>query len=107
MRDFYTSVVGWTAHDVEREGGEGSRVDYALRTPGGTEVSGIVQALGTHEALPPVWLIHLPVGDLAHSLERTVEGGGEVVHERRGPDIEPAYAVIRDPVGAHLALVQA
>jgi predicted enzyme related to lactoylglutathione lyase len=50
-------------------------------------------------------MICLPVGDLAQSLARVKENGGEVIEARKGSDGEFAYAVIRDPVGACLALV--
>ena len=46
----------------------------------------------------------LPVGDFDESLRRVVEGGGDVV--RSTPSgAESPFAVIRDPVGAHLGLV--
>jgi predicted enzyme related to lactoylglutathione lyase len=63
----------------------------------------VCHARGVNAGLPPVWLIYLPVGDLAESLRRVRELGGEVVVERGGEGGH-AYAVIRDPVGAYLAL---
>ena len=55
--------------------------------------------------LPPIWMIYLPVGDLAESLRRVREGGGEIIKATRGSDGEYADAVVQDPVGACLALV--
>ena len=80
-------------------------IDYALCMSDGTAVAGVCHARGINKALPPVWLICLPVGDLGESLGRVHEGGGEVVEARKGTSGEYAYAVIRDPVGACLALV--
>ncbi len=54
--------------------------------------------------LPAIWMIYLPVGDLAESLRRVREGGGKVIKETRGADGKHASAVIQDPVGVWLAL---
>jgi predicted enzyme related to lactoylglutathione lyase len=51
--------------------------------------------------IPPVWLLHLPVGDLAESLLRVEEEGGKVLHSRGDP---PSSAVIQDPVDVSLIL---
>ena len=47
-----------------------------------------------------------PVGDLAESLRRVREEGGEVIKVSRGSDGEDAIAVVKDPVGASLALAR-
>jgi predicted enzyme related to lactoylglutathione lyase len=104
-RDFYQDVVGWSVQDVEMHDTRGQYADYALCTPDGTAVAGVCHARGANEGLPPVWLICLAVGDLGESLGRVREGRGEVVEARKGPDGEYAYAVVRDPVGACLALI--
>jgi hypothetical protein len=49
-------------------------------------------------------MIYLPVGDLAESLRRVEEEGGEVVKASQDDNGEYAYAAVRDPVGAYLAL---
>ena len=104
-RDFYRDVVGWSVQDVEMEDAGERYADYALCTSDGTAVAGVCHARGVNQAIPPVWLICLPVGDLAGSLGRVQEGGGEVLEARKGNSGEHVYAVIRDPVGACLALV--
>jgi predicted enzyme related to lactoylglutathione lyase len=103
-RDFCRDVVGWSVQDVEMEDEDGKYADYALCTPDGTAVAGVCHARGINQAIPPVWLICLPVGNLGESLGRVKDEGGEVLEARKGPDGEYAYAVIRDPVGACLAL---
>jgi predicted enzyme related to lactoylglutathione lyase len=103
-RDFYREVVGWSVQEVEMEDAGGRYADYALYTSDGTAVAGVCHARGVNQAIPPVWLICLPVGDLAESLGWVREGGGEVVEARRGSSGEYEYAVIRDPVGACFAL---
>ncbi|MEJ2504489.1 MAG: VOC family protein [Gemmatimonadota bacterium] len=104
-RDFYQEVVGWAVQDVEMEDGGDRYSDYAMRTSAGGAVAGVCQARGVNQGLPPVWMICLPVGDLAQSVARVQENGGEVVEAREGSDGELAYAAVRDPVGACLALV--
>ena len=104
-RDFYRDVVGWSVQDVEMEDAGERYADYALCTPDGVAVAGVCHARGVNQAIPPVWLICLPVGDLAESLGRVADGGGEVLEARKGPAGACAYAVIRDPAGACLALV--
>ena len=65
----------------------------------------VLQNVGVNLGLPPVWMIYLPVGDLAESLRRVEEEGGKVIKATRGTDGAYAYAAVQDPVGACLALV--
>jgi uncharacterized protein len=103
-RDFYRQVVGWGVQDVAMEE-EGERyADYNMLGEAGTAAAGVCHARGVNTGLPPVWMIYLPVGDLAESLRRVEAEGGEVINTVRGAGGENMYAVIRDPVGAHLAL---
>ncbi len=104
-RDFYQAVVGWTVRDVEKEDEDGRYVDHVLCTPDGVPVAGIRHARGENRGLPPVWMLCLPVGDLAESLARVHEHGGEVIHTRKGPHGEVVQVAVRDPIGACLALV--
>ena len=104
-RDFYQEVVGWSVQEVEMEDDGEQYPDYALCTSDGTAVAGVCHARGVNQAVPPVWLICLPVGDLAESLDRAQEEGGEVVVARKGTRGEYDYAVIRDPVGVCFGLV--
>ena len=79
--------------------------DYAMLGDDGDAAAGVCHARGRNVGLPPVWLIYLPVGDLAESLRRVQEEGGTVLRSASGTDGEHAYAVVQDPVGACLALV--
>ena len=71
----------------------------------GNPAAGVCHARGVNLGLPPVWMIYLPVGDLAKSIHRVGEEGGKIIKATRGNDGEYASAVIQDLVGAHLALV--
>lgn len=87
--------------------GDEDYVDYGMLAEDGNPAAGICHARGSNAGLPPVWLIHLTVGDLEQSLRRVKEEGGEVVKASRGKDGAYRTAVIRDPVGVHLALMAA
>ena len=104
-RDFYRRVVDWSVQDVEMEDASGRYADYNLFGDDGNPAAGVCHARGVNLGLPPIWMIFLPVGDLAESLRRVQEGGGKIIKATRGNDGEFAYAVVQDPVGACLALV--
>ncbi len=104
-RDFYQHVVGWEVQDVAMRDGEESYADYNMLGGDGSPAAGVCHARGGNLGLPSVWLLYLPVGDLAESLRRVEEEGGSVVKASRGKDGEYSWAVIEDPVGVHLALM--
>ncbi|MGE0352392.1 MAG: VOC family protein [Gemmatimonadales bacterium] len=104
-RDFYRQVVGWTVKDVAMEDAGERYADYSMLSDDGRSTAGVCHARGANLGIPPVWMLYLPVGDLAESIDRVHEEGGTVIRESRGPDGEYASAVIRDPVGACPALV--
>jgi predicted enzyme related to lactoylglutathione lyase len=105
-RDFYSQVVGWTAQDTETvDQGErhaGSRMLDALGQP----IAGIFSRRSDRSDLPEVWIISLPVGDLAESVRRAGEEGGKVIQQTHRDDGALSRAVIQDPVGACCSLVQ-
>jgi predicted enzyme related to lactoylglutathione lyase len=104
-RAFYQHVVGWSVQDVAMET-EGVRyADYNMLGEDGSPRAGICHARGVNVGLPPVWMIYLPVGDLAESLRRVQEEGGKVIKVVKGEGGDYAYAAVQDPVGACLALV--
>ena len=104
-RDFYRQVVDWSVQDVAMEDASERYADYNMLGDDGNPAAGVCHARGVNQGLPPVWLIYLPVGDLVESLRRVEEEGGKVVKAARASDGEYTYAVVRDPVGAYLALV--
>ena len=105
-RDFYCEVVGWSVQEVEMEDEKGRYSDYSLLSDDGNPAVGVCHARGENLGLPPIWMLYLPVGDLGESLRRVRAEGGEIIKVRRGDDGESADGILRDPVGACLALVQ-
>ncbi|MEM1126512.1 MAG: VOC family protein [Bacteroidota bacterium] len=105
-RDFYRDVVGWSVEQVEMEDASGPYTDYTMLDADGRPAAGLCHARGVNRGLPPVWLIHLAVGDLAESLRRVGEEGGQVVKASQDAEGTLVRAVVQDPVGVYLALVQ-
>ena len=99
-QDFYQNVIGWNAKSIETEDGEGRFANFEMQRDNGNAAAEICHARGEHKGIPSVWLMHLPVGDLAESLRRVGECGGSVIKEF----VEAKHAVVRDPVGVYLAL---
>lgn len=104
VRDFYQAVVGWTVQPVDMA--EGYQ-DWALCTPeSGEPVAGVCHARGPNAGLPPVWLVYVNVADLDASLAACRARGGEVLRDPRELGSYGRVAVIRDPAGATLALIE-
>ena len=104
-REFYRQVVGWSVQEFGMEDAGERYSDYSMLSEGGTPAAGVCHARGANLGLPPVWMIYLPVGDLAESLRRVEEEGGKVAKAVRGDDGQYAYAAVQDPVGVYLALI--
>lgn len=100
IRDFYQQVVGWSIKSFETEQSEEHFDRFEMQIDKETSAAEIRQASSSHNDIPPVWLIHLAVGDMAESLRRVREYGGLVIEET----VEAGHAVVRDPVGVYLAL---
>jgi len=105
-RDFYQAAVGWSVQDVGMEDAGERYADYTMLGEDGNPAAGVCHARGVNLGLPPVWMIYLPVGDLAESLRRVRDEGGRIIKETTGADGGGAHAVVQDPVGATLALAQ-
>lgn len=104
-RDFYTQVVGWRAEAFPMEHEGIAYNDYMLYDAIGEVASGICWARGGNATLPPVWLLYVPVGDIEESIQLVAELGGEVLKRQEGENGVVHYAIVRDPVGAYLALM--
>jgi predicted enzyme related to lactoylglutathione lyase len=102
--EFYRQVVGWSVQHVDMEDDGECYADYNLLRYDGNPVGALCHARGVNLGLPPVWIIHLAVADLAQSLRRVKDEGGKIVKRMQGKDGEIAYATVQDPVGAYVAL---
>jgi len=98
---FYASVAGWNVMPLSM----GDYDDDVMTVPGGDDgVAGICHARGNNADLPATWMIYITVADLDASLAPCTAGGGSVLVEPRSSGGTAAYAVIRAPAGAAVAL---
>lgn len=103
IRDFYASVIGWEVETMDVE----NHQDYVMKAPGtGDWVAGVCHRLGPNADLPPHWLVYVNVVDRDASMQRCTEQGGKVLAGPKGGGNDGRYAVIQDPAGAVLTLMQ-
>lgn len=97
---FYGGLLGWDFSSIG---------DRALAEIDGRKAAGIARQDSTigDMPLPAAWTIAIRVADLPEAVQRVTELGGIVI--ARPEDVEEGWrsAVVRDPTGASLALVQA
>lgn len=102
VRDFYSAVVGWTFDKVSL----GDYDDYNMLNPEDQEVAaGICHQRGVNKAIPPQWLNYVMVENMDKSRAKCLALGGKIID---GPKKTGKYlfAVIQDPAGAYMALMQ-
>jgi predicted enzyme related to lactoylglutathione lyase len=101
VRNFYTSVVGWSSSEVDM----GSYSDFNINLPGTQDtIAGVCHARGSNQNIPSQWLIYVRVESVADSAEKCKKLGGEVLDgpRRMGGS---NFCVIKDPAGAVMALL--
>lgn len=97
---FYAATTGW-----DSEGWKSGEVDYTLFTQGEAQVGGLMVRPPGMQA-PPAWITYVNVDDIAATVAKAKELGGAV---HAGPFPVPTIgeiAVIGDPQGAALGLIQ-
>jgi len=94
---FYQTVIGVTAHTIERHGGP-----YTLLSGGGTDRAGILKNPSDDAA--PVWLTYVGVQDPASAAARVEALGGKVILPPSPQLRDGTMAVVTDPTGALFAL---
>lgn len=105
-KDFYAAVFGWRGEKFEMEG-EGP--DYVVWRLDGEEngVGGMLDMRGqVPDEIPAHWMVYFNVDDTDATVEQVSERGGDVVV---GPEEIPnvgRFAVLRDPQGAHFAVIK-
>lgn len=105
VRDFYAGVVGWEAAGVDM----GGYADFAMGPRGAEPVAGVCFGRGSNaeirEKVGAAWLLYVTVRSVDAALEACDARGGEVLV---GPREMPGhrYAVIRDPAGAAMAVIE-
>lgn len=103
IRDFYAEVVGWTPSPVAMEGYDDFNM---VSSATGEPAAGVCHARGENAAIPPQWLIYIVVPDVAASVAKAIEKGGQLIAGDPQVGKEGGYCVVRDPGGAAFALYQ-
>jgi len=101
VRNFYTSVVGWSSSEVDM----GSYSDFNINLPDTQEsIAGVCHARGSNANIPSQWLVYVRVESVADSAEKCKKLGGKVLDgpRRMGGS---NFCVIKDPAGAVMALL--
>lgn len=102
IRDFYKSVIGWEHSDHPM----GDYNDYnMLQAETGEVITGVIHKRGVNAAIPSVWMLYVGVDDVDASMHRCEELGGKVL-VRPSTDVAYRYAVIQDPAGAIIGIMQ-
>ena len=102
VRDFYKAVIGWEHSDHPM----GDYYDYnMLQAETGEVITGIINKRGVNAALPAVWLLYVGVEDVDASMRTCEELGGRVLVPPT-KDVAYKYAVIEDPAGAIIGIMQ-
>ncbi len=97
--EFYADVFGWSFQEVQIA----DATRYALSSSGGIDRGGIMQAASEG---PAAWLQYVAVEDVDETANKAAELGGTVAY---GPNDIPGvgrFAILSDPVGAALAVLQ-
>ncbi len=106
VRSFYEAVVGWKSISEDMGGYSDYHMVPADSTGGQADaVAGVCSAQGTNANIPPQWLVYIDVPDIAASLAKVKEMGGEILD---GPRLmgRSQFACIKDPAGAVCALFE-
>ncbi|MDG1026413.1 MAG: VOC family protein [Gammaproteobacteria bacterium] len=101
VRNFYTSVVGWTSSEVDM----GSYNDFNINLPDTQDtIAGVCHSQHSNANIPSQWLVYVRVESVADSAAICEKQGGEVLDgpRRMGGSY---FCVIKDPAGAVMALL--
>ena len=101
-KEFYGAVFGWGADDEEME----ESGTYTVWKSGEAPVGGMLDIAGMlPDEIPAHWLVYFTVDDADAVVRQVESGGGNVVN---GPmDVSVGrFAVVSDPFGAVVAVMQ-
>jgi len=98
---FYSGLLGWTCADMPVATGE-----YRVASVGETMVAGIMGMPAGAPPMPPAWGCYVTVTDLDATLGRCAELGGKTMMPPMDVPNVGRMAVIQDPQGAVLSLMQ-
>lgn len=99
-REFFGALFGW---EFERQ--EGMDDYYSIKNKGRFN-GGMMGMTADFGDMPPNWLVYLSVADIDAAVAKVSELGGTVFGPVRDAGEVGRFAMIQDPAGASLALIQ-
>lgn len=99
--EFYGSLFGWTVETMNM--GQGP---YHVVKVGGTAIGGIMQTPPDAGPMPPMWGVYVTVADLDAALAKVPSLGGKTCVPPMDIPGVGRMAVIADPQGAMISLMQ-
>ena len=106
LKDFYSQVFGWTVQEVPMEDEAGAYADYAMVDKKGEGVGGVCHKRGVNNDLPSQWIVYFTVENVTESIETCKRLGGKVLKETRNEEGDLFYALLKDPSGAIIGIMQ-
>lgn len=102
-KNFYGKVFGWKF----REDNIGGMPYTMFKAGEGNEIGGIWKIPeGQEKEIPPHWMSYILVENLEESIDKAVKNGAIIIKPAMNVGDFGRMAIIRDPVGAHIALWQ-
>jgi hypothetical protein len=96
---FYSAVFGWQAGEYP-----GAGTKYTLWKNQGKDIGGLMKR--PMESIPPQWLAYVTVADANATAKKAGEAGGKVVTPPFDVPTVGRIAVLQDPQGAALGIIQ-
>ncbi len=98
-RDFYGKLFGWSAREMQANGG------YTTFQVGDASVGGMMKIPAEAEGMPPMWGVYVTVNDVDATVKQAEALGGKVIVAPRDVPTVGRMAVIQDPQGATLSVI--
>lgn len=99
---FYGRLFGWTFQTMEMGGDS----PYRVVKVGDTSVAGIMKTPAEAGQMPPMWGCYVTVADLDETVRQATALGGKVLVPAMEVPTVGRMAVIADPQGAALSIMQ-
>lgn len=97
---FYMGLFGWTFEKMPD-------MEYYLFNNNGRSNGGVIKMDAAWGEIPPHWMVYFNVEDIQASIERVQAKGGSLVDRGIIEAAAGKIAVIVDPTGGHVALIEA
>ena len=101
-KKFYGKVFDWEFTDKNTDD-----MTYTIIKKGNKEFGGIWAIPAAQQSqIPPHWLAYIMVENVEQSLEKAQQNGATIIKPIQKAGDMGLFAIIKDPVGAHVALWQ-